>query len=146
MSILPLFLASAAQAIDISPGVRAGAYFDAESAFVGGEVELGIGEDWSFVPNVEFIFVDQGNLTSFNFDFQYAIRTDYTVEFWAGGGPAILHFDPADDDFDSDTDFGANIFFGVGFPLADSRFLPYVQPKLILADDVEFSLGFGVRF
>jgi hypothetical protein len=145
VSIVAIFFAQTARA-EISPGVRAGVYFDAESAFVGGEVEIGLTEDWRFVPNIEYVFVDEASLTTFNFDLQYTIRTDYSVEFWAGGGPAILHFNPENDQFDSDTDIGANIFFGVGFPLRDAQILPYVQPKLILSDDVEFSLAFGVRF
>jgi hypothetical protein len=145
IGILYIFLAESAYA-EISPGFRAGAYFDAESAFVGGEVVADLTEDWRFVPNVEFVFVDNASLTTFNFDFQYNIRTDYRFDLWAGAGAAILHFNPENDNFDSDTELGANLFFGVGFPLQDARFIPYVQPKLILADDVEFSLGFGVRF
>jgi hypothetical protein len=145
IGILFIFLGDSAYA-DISPGFRAGAYFDAESAFVGGEVVADLTEDWRFVPNVEFVFVDNASLTTFNFDFQYNIRTDYRFDFWAGAGAAILHFNPENDNFDSDTELGANLFFGVGFPLQDARFIPYVQPKLILADDVEFSLAFGVRF
>ncbi|MGH9856641.1 MAG: hypothetical protein ACRD4B_02240, partial [Acidobacteriota bacterium] len=90
MGILFIFLADSAYA-DISPGFRAGAYFDAESAFVGGEVVADLTEDWRFVPNVEFVFVDNASLTTFNFDFQYNIRTDYRFDFWAGAGAAILH-------------------------------------------------------
>ena len=145
IGILMIFLSESAHA-DISPGFRAGAYFDAESAFVGGEVVADLTEDWRFVPNVEFVFVDNASLTTFNFDFQYSIRTDYRFELWAGAGAAILHFNPENDNFDSDTEFGANLFFGVGFPLQEARFLPYVQPKLILADNVEFSVAFGIRF
>ena len=131
---------------DISPGGRVGAYFEAESAFIGGEVVIDFTEDWSFVPNVEYVFVDNASQFNFNFDFQYNIRTDYRLEMWAGAGPAIIHFDPERENRDSETDLGANLFFGVGFPLSDARFLPYVQPKLILADNVEFVLAFGVRF
>jgi hypothetical protein len=140
-----LCLASIARA-DITPGVRVGAFFDAESAFIGGEVVTNLTEDWSFVPNVEYVFLDNASQFNFNFDFQYHIRTDSRFEFWAGAGPAIIHVDPDNELRDSETDFGANLFAGVGFPLRDARILPYVQPKLILADNVEFALAFGVRF
>ena len=145
LSAIVMLITAPAHA-EIHPGVRAGAYFDAESAFVGGEAEIDLTEDWRFVPNIEYVFVDNAGLTTFNFDFQYTIRTGYSLEFWAGGGPAIIHFNPENDNFESDTDLGANVFFGVGFPLQEARFLPYVQPKLILADDVEFSIAFGIRF
>jgi len=145
LSALSIFFSASAHA-DIYPGFRVGAYFDAESAFVGGEVVMNISEDWSFVPNVEYVFVDNAAQFNFNFDFQYHIRTDYRLQFWAGGGPAIIHFDPENPNIEGDTDLGANLFFGVGFPIGDARFLPYVQPKLILADNVEFALAFGIRF
>ncbi|MCI0413087.1 hypothetical protein L0222_09830 [bacterium] len=131
---------------DIAPGARVGAFFDAESAFIGGEVVADLTENWSIVPNVEYVFLDNASQFNFNFDFQYNIRTDSRFEFWAGAGPAIIHVDPENVNRDSETDFGANLFAGVGFPLRDARILPYVQPKLILADNVEFALAFGVRF
>jgi hypothetical protein len=144
--ILTLFLSGSSEALDFSPGFRVGAYFDAESAFVGGEVVMGFMEDWSLVPNVEYVFVDNADMVTFNFDFQYNIRTSYPVQMWAGAGPAIIYFDPDRPDGFDDTDFGVNLFFGVGFPLHEARFMPYVQPKLILSDDTEFSLAFGIRF
>ena len=146
-AVFGLFLLLGANAnAEISPGARVGAYFDAESAFVGGEVAIRFHENWRFVPNVEFVFVDNGTLTTFNFDFQYDIRTEHPFEFWAGAGPAFIHGDPANDNLDSDTEFGANLFFGVGFPIRGGDMVPYVQPKLILADNVEFALAFGIRF
>ncbi len=145
LSTAILFFASIASA-DISPGARVGAFFEAESAFVGGEIVTNLTGDWSFVPNVEYVFVDNASQFNFNFDFQYNIRTDYRLEMWAGAGPAIIHFNPENESRDSETDLGANLFFGVGFPLNDARFLPYVQPKLILADNIEFVLAFGLRF
>ena len=145
MAAVILCFATIARA-DITPGARVGVFFDAESAFVGGEAVIDLTEDWSFVPNVEYVFIDNGSQFNFNFDFQYHIRTDSRFEFWAGAGPAIIHVDPENELLDSETDFGANLFGGVGFPLRDARILPYVQPKLILADNVEFVLAFGVRF
>lgn len=145
ISIMILFFGSIAGA-DISPGVRVGAFFEAESAFVGGEIVTNLTENWSFVPNMEYVFLDNASQFNFNFDFQYNIRTDSRFEFWAGAGPAIIHVDPEDELLDGETDFGVNLFGGVGFPLRDSRILPYVQPKLILSDNLEFVLAFGVRF
>lgn len=130
---------------EIKPGVRAGAYFDAESAFIGGEILAGFADSWYFNPNVEYVFIDNGDLLTLNFDVHYDLRTDSSFYLWVGGGPAILLFDP-EGRGDSDTDLGVNLFAGIGFPLRDTDLIPYIQPKLILSEDTEFSLAFGLRF
>ncbi len=128
-------------------GVRAGAYFDADGAFIGGEGLFNVFNDsWYFNPNLEYVFVDNGNLWTLNFDFHYDLPVKAPVYLWVGAGPAIVHRD-RDRPFDnSDTDFGLNLFMGVGFKLHNSRILPYIQPKAILSDNSEFSLAFGLRF
>lgn len=145
IALFGLFFSGDARA-DIHPGFRAGAYFDAGSAFVGGEIVNSIGEHWRIVPNVEWVFVDDANEATFNFDFQYDIPTHYSVDMWAGAGPAIIYFNPDNPRRGSDTDFGVNLFYGIGFPLRDAQFMPYVQSKVILSDNSEFALAFGLRF
>jgi hypothetical protein len=44
---------------------------------------------------------------------------------------------------DSQTDVGANFLFGVG---ARGDVIPYLQGKLIVSDDTEFVIAFGLRF
>ena len=131
---------------DIHPGFRVGGYFDEGAAFAGAELELPIGIDWRLVPNAEIVFVDNGTLATFNFDFQYNFHTDYPVRLWAGAGPAIIYANPDNPNVGSDTHLGVNLFFGVGFPLQHERFLPYIQPKIILSNNSEFALAFGLRF
>lgn len=145
LCVLFCFAAEVADA-EIRPGVRFGAYFDAESAFVGGEILGNITDSWYFNPNVEYVFVDNGNLMTFNFDVHYDLPTSSSLYFWLGGGPAIIYFNPDSNIRRSDTDLGINLFMGIGFPIRDSRFIPYVQPKIILSDNSEFSLAFGFRF
>lgn len=131
-SIVLLMLLAAAPAIaEVKPGVRVGGYFDAGAAFIGAEVLVGITDKWFFNPNLEYVFVDNADLITFNFDVHYDFDTDTNLYFWVGGGPAILYFNrdrPFVDD-DSETDFGLNLLFGVGFPIRNSRIIPYVQPK-----------------
>ena len=128
-------------------GVRTGAYFDAESAFIGGEGLFNVFNDsWFFNPNVEYVFVDNGDLWTLNFDFHYDLPVKAPVYLWVGAGPTILHRDRDRPFDDSETDFGVNLFMGVGFKLRNSRILPYIQPKVILSDNSEFSLAFGLRF
>ena len=73
------------------------------------------------------------------------------MTFWAGAGPAIIFRDFDDegrrgrrDDDDGETDFGANLLAGVGMVRGPVR--PYGQVKVILSDETEAVLAFGVRF
>src|SRR3990172_7741565 len=102
---------------DIKPGVRTGVYFDAESAFIGGEVLADITDSWFFNPNLEYVFLDAGSLWTFNFDVHYDLPTGSRWYFWLGAGPAIIYLDPDNPFRESDTDFGVNLFAGVGYPL-----------------------------
>ena len=147
--VMMSFIVCNSASADIRPGVRIGGYFDAGAAFIGGELLMGITDRWYFNPNLEYVFVDNGDLITFNFDIHYDLDTRSNLYFWVGGGPAILYFNrdrPFNEDGDSDTDFGVNLLFGVGFPIHNSRFIPYVQPKVIISDNSEFSLAFGLRF
>jgi len=130
---------------EIKPGVRIGAYFDPTDAFIGGEVLANITDRWYFNPNVEYVFVDNAKFVTFNFDVHYDFASTEDLYFWIGGGPAILWFDPDAPRFANDTDFGVNVFAGLGFR-THSRIVPYIQPKLFISDDSEFSIAFGVRF
>jgi hypothetical protein len=141
--IFIIFLAAPAQA-EVRPGVRVGGYFDSDAFFIGGEILTPVATNWYFNPNVEFAFADRADLVTFNFDFHYDFDTGSNIYVWIGGGPAIIHVNP-DGSAGSDTDFGANVFMGVGFQTR-GRLVPYIQPKIILADDSEFALAFGLRF
>ena len=127
-------------------GVRAGGYTEEEQAFLGAEVVFGMSENkrWFGNPNVEHVFVEDGDLTTFSFDVHYDFPsgTPYTV--WVGAGPTLIHRDqnlPEDDDT---MDAGVNALVGVGAKKGDVR--PYGQLKVIVADDNEAAVGIGVRF
>jgi hypothetical protein len=134
---------------EIKPGVRAGSYFDPNKAAIGGELLMNINDERTlfFNPNVEYVFLDRAGLWGFNFDVHYdLLRSDEPVYLWVGGGPAILHRDPDLERANSDTDFGVNMFTGVGFKLKGTSLVPYIQPKYTISDQNRFSLAFGVRF
>jgi hypothetical protein len=144
-ALLMVFVLTAFSAeAEIKPGIRAGVYFDPTDAFIGGEVLVDITRQWWFNPNVEYVFVDGATFMTFNFDVHYDLPTR-DVYVWIGGGPAILYFNPDAPRFADETDFGLNVFAGVGFR-TDSRLVPYIQPKVFISDDSEVSLAFGVRF
>jgi hypothetical protein len=125
-------------------GVRGGAYLEDADPFVGLEVLTRMGSsDWFFNPNVEFVFADERDRITGNFDFHYDFRVTSDYYLWAGGGAAILYTD-GDGGRDDETDAGLNLLGGIGWRL--SGMTPYAQLKVILSDDSEVVAAVGVRF
>lgn len=139
-----LAVPTSARAVDF--GVRTGIYTDASEAFVGVDALAQVGGAWFFNPNFEYVFVDDGDLFTLNGDFHYDFPVDGPTYVWAGGGPALIFRDLDDRrrDDDSETDFGLNLLAGVGWKAAG--LVPYVQGKVIVSDDTEAVIAFGVRF
>ncbi len=140
-----LLIAAPAEAVDF--GVRAGVYTDQSDGFVGGELLFPITPQWYFNPNVEWVFVDDGDLFTVNGDFHYDFSVDFDGFVWAGAGAALI---VADDDRtrrrddDAETDVGLNLLGGVGWQV--EGFTPYVQGKVIVSDDSEAVVAVGLRF
>lgn len=124
-------------------GLRMGVYTDGGNLFLGGDYLTSINKDIDFDPNVEYIFIDGGNFLTFNFDALYNFPHRENIYFWAGGGLGLLYVDP--DRGDSNTDLGVNLITGLGF-VTSGQLLPYFQAKLILSDNSNFVIGFGLRF
>jgi hypothetical protein len=125
-------------------GVRTGVYTDLSDMFIGAEYLAPIGSSVFINPNVEYVFIENGNYWTFNFDAHYDFPTYSRVFVWTGAGLGILHFNP-EGNGDSNTDVGLNLLFGLGFNTG-STVVPYVQGKAIISDNTDFSLGFGLRF
>ena len=138
-------LSSPVAADGVDGDLRLGVYTDASEAFVGGGllVRLGEGSKWFFNPNLEYVFVDRGDLATLNADFHYDIASDGAVDFWLGAGPALVLRD--NDRGNDDTELGVNLFAGIGF-LRSSAVRPFVQGKLLLSDESEGVVAFGIRF
>lgn len=135
----------AAAQSDWDLGVRGGVYTGADAGFVGVEALGRIGRtSWYFNPNVEAAFPDNEDLYTFNADFHYDIPTGSNVAVWLGGGPALILHDPNNPRRDNETDFGGNLIAGIGLQRGAVR--PYLQGKLIFADDTEAVLAVGFRF
>ena len=126
-------------------GGRAGAYTAHGDPFVGGEVLVGVERDLFLNPNIEVVFADRASKATFNFDVHYDFARRGRAFFWLGAGLAVIYVDP-DGAPDASTDAGANILFGVGFRSLGRRWVPYIQAKILAADDSDFALGFGIRF
>jgi hypothetical protein len=143
VTLLATVAAPAARA-DVDIDLRAGIYTDGSDGFVGGGVlwDLGKTGSWYANPNLEYVFVDNGDFFTINGDVHYDFKVDEPFAIWAGGGPAILFSDP--DQGDSETDFGVNLLAGLGAKQGSVR--PFGQVKLIIADDSQLVFAFGLRF
>ena len=149
-----LSLAPALAQAQIDFGVRGGFYSDAEAGFLGAEILTPLrifGRGWFLNPNLEYVFVDDGNLYTLNLDAHYDLRTNAPYNVWLGGGPALIfsEFDaPRGCRFcesEDETDVGLNLLAGIGiWPRNAVR--PYVQGKFTLSDNTEASIAFGLRF
>jgi hypothetical protein len=122
-------------------GIRGGIYTDPTDAFAGAELLVPISDQVFVNPNVEYVFRENATYMTFNADFHYDFPTDGPY-VWVGAGLAVAYRDP-DGPAESDTDVGANFLFGVG---AKGRVIPYVQGKLIVKDNTQFSIAAGLRF
>lgn len=137
------FAAPSSAEAQIDFGVRAGAYLEDNDPFVGLELLTRLGStEWFFNPNLEFVFADDRDRISGNFDFHYDFRTTGDYYLWGGAGAAIINRErPNGDD---ETEGGANLLAGIGWRLSDLT--PYAQLKIVLADDSEVVAGVGLRF
>jgi hypothetical protein len=126
-------------------GGRAGAYTAHGDPFVGAEVLVGVEENLFLNPNIDVVFAERAGKATFNFDVHYDFASRGRAFFWLGAGLAVIYVDP-DGAPEAMTDAGANILFGVGFRAPGRRWIPYVQAKVLAAEDSDFALGFGIRF
>ena len=146
VALLAMAAAPAARAEDVDIDLRAGIYTDGSDGFIGGGVlwDVGKPQSWYANPNLEYVFVDNGDLFTLNGDVHYDFKVDAPFAVWGGGGPAILFFDTDNGDGDSETDFGLNLLAGLGAKEGSVR--PFGQVKLIISDDSQLVFAFGLRF
>lgn len=121
-------------------GIRAGEYTDVSEPFLGAEIITPIGGNWFFNPNVEWVFLDDGDLATINADIHYDFSTGSRAFVWAGGGLAVVYENVGE----SETDLGANVLAGVGWNVGEV--IPYVQIKGLLGDRDDFVVMGGIRF
>lgn len=138
------FLAASSSNAQWAFGLRTGVYTDESDLFLGAEFVTPMGPGpWNFNPNVEWAFVDNGDLWTLNADFTFDMAPTKAVDIWLGGGPALVV--RSRDRGDDETDPGLNLLAGVGF-LRGRAVSPYFLAKILVSDDSQAILGFGVRF
>ena len=144
LAVAAVFALSTPAHAQVDVGVRGGYYFDIGEPFVGAELLLPVVDRKIFFnPNVEYVFVEDLNYMTFNFDFHYDLPVHGPQFVWLGAGLGLVRVDP-EGPGNSDTDPALNVLAGVGFRAGGT--VPYFQAKLIVRDNTEFALAFGVRF
>ena len=148
LAVLVTLLGSRAADARVAPEVRAGYFFDAEAAMIGGGALFPTQARLMFNPNAEWVFVDNVTFFTLNGDFHFDLNPGYEgPAYWVGAGVALLYADIDNDlvgDSDADIDVGLNLIGGLGAKRGSAR--PFVQGKLILSDNSEFSVAGGLRF
>jgi hypothetical protein len=145
-----LFLVPGLAEAQIDFGVRGGLYSDADAGFLGAELLVPITREWFFNPNYEYVFVDNGDLSTLNLDVHYDVLRGRPYYAWLGGGAAVIF---SKDEVlgcrncrsDSSTDLGLNLLAGLGFGRGQA-IRPYVQGKVTISDNTEASVAVGLRF
>ncbi len=148
---VPVLVAAALSGAATSPaatlfGVRAGEYTEAGDPFVGLELNTQLRNNVWLNPNLEYVFRDNGDLATLNFDLHYDFDVPAPLLVWAGAGPALVYSkrELPRGRSDSQTDLGLNLLGGVGWEAGN--LVPYIQAKALISDDNEFVVAFGLRF
>jgi len=123
------------------PGIRLGAYTDNSDFFVGVDAKFNVLR-FNADPSIEYVFVDDATLMTFNLDALMDVIQLPKVSGWLGAGVGLMYFDT--DESDSSTDPILNLIAGVG---VNVLFNPYVMAKWIFADNNDgFVICAGVHF
>lgn len=122
--------------------LNTGVYVDEGDPILGLAYEIPVDTNVAIVPGIEYIFVDNGDLTTFNVDSRFDLDTDSRNPIWAGIGMSAIRRDFGNFD---DTDFGVNLLWGMDFD-RNQNWMPYVNAKAVVSDDSYLSFGFGIRF
>jgi len=136
---LALLPAGTASATDV--GIRFGLYTEVDEPFAGVELLTRVANRVYFNPNFEWVFTEGFDYFTVNGDFHYDFPVHGRTYVWVGAGLALVR---VDFDGGGNTDAGLNILGGVG--VRAGSVIPYVQAKVIVKDDSEFVIGFGLRF
>lgn len=122
-------------------GVRTGMYIDVGDPFIGFEALTPIAGNFFFNPNVEWVFIDGGDLATLNADVHYDLDLDTDYYVWVGAGLAAIYENLGESEFD----IGANALGGIGWRVGS--WIPYAQAKILISDVNDEVVGaVGIRF
>jgi hypothetical protein len=126
--------------------LQAGTYFDIGEPFIGAGYQFPLNPRLSFVPNAEYVFVNNGDLYTVNLDSRYALNPAASNPMWVGAGIGMIRREAGPF---NDTDSALNLMWGINFDSYTGNlgnFTPFISTRAILSDDSEVGLSFGIRF
>jgi hypothetical protein len=138
---LPGLMGKALAQIGLDATARAGYYTDNNDLFMGTGLNLNIATI-SACPNLEYVFVNNGDFYTLNLDGHLNLVTPPGTALWIGLGLARLYYNP--DNGSSSRESGMNLL--AGFELKMIPLRPYLQGKFIIADNSQFVIGAGIVF
>lgn len=122
-------------------GVRGGAYLDQDDVFVGAHLAHRMQRNLRFMPNFEYVLVEQGSLYTINADFLYDLPSRSSTVLWLGGGLGLSRY--SFENF-SNNDVGLNLLMGASFGRGPA--VPFLQVKVMVMDETQLALGGGITF
>ena len=140
--LVGLTLLSAGNASATDVGIRFGLYTDVDEPFAGVELLTRVAHRIYFNPNFEWVFTEGFDYFTVNGDFHYDLPSSGRPYVWLGAGLALVRV--SFDGGGGDTDAGLNLLGGLGWRAGEV--VPYVQAKVIVKDNSEFVIAFGLRF
>lgn len=123
--------------------LKGGAYLDHGDPYIGVGYTFPIDDRLTFTPNADYVFVDNGDLYSFNLDGKYEVNPSAANPMWVGAGIGLIERDVGLVD---NTDAALNVKWGMDFNNASERMTPFVSTKAAFSDNSEFAVSVGVRF
>ena len=123
--------------------VKAGNYFDIDEPYVGVGYDMPVAPRWSLDPNMEYVFVNYGNLYTFNIDGKYQLTPGANNPMWVGAGIGMIRHTGTRAD---STDSAINLRWGIDFANYQGAFTPFISTKAVFSDNSDFAVSFGVRF
>ena len=114
--------------------------FEIEEFGLGAQFSAPIVNRVEFYPSLMFYFVDPGSFFNLNADIKWRVARDRPAWLYVGGGLNVARFS---NDGDADTDLGLNLLAGA--ESLKGRIHPFVEGRLILAEDVRLQIGAGLN-
>jgi hypothetical protein len=137
-------------AADDDEGARVGAAVGYSSQFdrpfVAVDFLVGVGDDWTVVPNLSYVQAGNVHRWTAGAELQWnapAYRLHRKLLAWAGGGLGVITEDPKGPVDATTRDLVANLVAGVAYNMPAA---PFLQMRITLRDPTDVGLSIGVRF
>lgn len=122
--------------------INTGVYIDEGDPLIGAAYQIPVSSNAALVPGMEYVFLDNGKLLTFNLDSRFDLNANTSNPMWAGVGVGAIRREVRNF---HNTDYGVNLTWGMEF---NNRlnWRPYLSTKAVLSDQSYLMVGFGFSF